>query len=676
MANSGSSNFYVTKYDSIRFSWETITQSAAGNYTSIRWKLELVSVTNGLISSTASKKWSVTVNGFKYSGTNTVGIGDNQILTLASGSTDISHNDDGTKVFNYSFEQEFGITFGGVYVGTITGSGIGTLNPIGKKSTLEAADGILGESLPLTVFQQVSNLTHTITYKCGGASGTIVSKSSETDIWWTPPLDLASQAPSANGVAVTLTITTYNGNTEVGSHSETIICTIPITNDFVPVLMPTISDATGIMERLGCWVQGQSKLKADITTYGAYGAWISSVKTSVDFYTYNGTSVVSNALANYGELPVHITSVDSRGRMSVSNTAITVLPYSLPKITSLTATRCDQDGTPNPKGSYMLAKFSATLSDLDGKNTARYFVGYKKSSEADHTAVELTNLANTYSVNSSYVFPADPDSNYTVIFTAVDQIGQARTTTTGPSVAKVWSLLKKAGLIVGMAVGKIAELEGIFDIGWQTKFSGGIFHPVLTSNTNLNDLTLPATYVLRSANNYTNLPESGKGAFLEIVGIKDETLIQRCSIFDRANPRVYERIYYESTGWGDWRCVRGDFVVEQGELNGWTYRKWNSGLAECWKIHEFSTTINTAFGSLYCGNATQRQNYPFTFTEKPVETVTLQCGSTQAFLYAEASGYGVNGASASARYNVFRPGAMANSQTFYLSFYVTGKWKE
>lgn len=118
-----------------------------------------------------------------------------------------------------------------------------------------------------------------------------------------------------------------------------------------------------------------------------------------------------------------------------------------------------------------------------------------------------------------------------------------------------------------------------------------------------------------------------------------------------------------------------DYIVEQGTKDGWTYRKWNSGVAECWKIVTYTTSINTPFGALYCGNASARQNYPFTFTEKPVEQVTLQSGNSQAFLYVEAGGHGVNGAAASARYNVFKPSAVTSNETFYLSFYVKGNYK-
>jgi len=174
----------------------------------------------------------------------------------------------------------------------------------------------------------------------------------------------------------------------------------------------------------------------------------------------------------------------------------------------------------------------------------------------------------------------------------MDAFGQARTVITAPSVKKVFSLLKKGGEIVGMAVGKIAEYENVFDIGWPVRFSGG-----------------------------------------------------------------------------------GDCVVESGEQNGWTYRKWDSGVAECWKILTHTTTITTEWGAFYHGTATTRQSYPFNFVTKPMEQVSLTAGSYQAILFPEKNGNGVNGASASACYNIGSPTSITSSVEFYLSFYVVGKWK-
>ena len=40
-----------------------------------------------------------------------------------------------------------------------------------------------------------------------------------------------------------------------------------------------------------------------------------------------------------------------------------------------------------------------------------------------------------------------------------------------------------------------------------------------------------------------------------------------------------------------------DYIVEQGTSGIWTYRKWNSGIAECWGMASGTTTCNTVWGS-------------------------------------------------------------------------------
>lgn len=115
--------------DTLRFTWSQKEQSTSGNYTIIDWKLQLIAGSAGKISSSASKKWSVTVNGTPYSGTNTIGISNNATKTLANGSTKIPHDSDGKKTFSVSFSQQFDITFNS-YVGTISGNASWTLNDI------------------------------------------------------------------------------------------------------------------------------------------------------------------------------------------------------------------------------------------------------------------------------------------------------------------------------------------------------------------------------------------------------------------------------------------------------------------------------------------------------------------------------------------------------------------
>ena len=591
MALSGSflTNGYYSSskgdYIYLEFSWSA-SQSIASNTSTISWSLKGKRTASGYVNAGGFK---VVIDGETvYNKSTDYRIELRNGTVVASGTKTVTHDGSGAKSFSVSIQ-------GAIYTYAVncTGSKTFTLDTIPRKSSLYVGTGCLGEAQTLTVDRKSSSFTHTITYVCGSASGTVCTKSSSTSISWTPPVSLAEQAPQGDSVSVAFTIETFSGNTSVGTMSPTpIVCIIPNNNTFVPVLMPTIKDATGYHDTYGGCVQGQSKLQVDIETYGAYGAWITSVKTEFEGSVYSGTSVTTNIIKDAGSLPLTITVTDSRGRVSTSSTLISVLAYEMPKISSLTATRCNADGTANPSGEYLIAKFSASVCSLNSKNTSVYYVGYKKVSEADHTAVQLADFTNKYSVTSSYVIPAETTSSYTIIFTVADAFGQARTTTTGVSAAQVFSLLKKNGKIVGAAVGKIAEHEGYFDVGWKLKVSGG-----------------------------------------------------------------------------------GDVVVEQGEKDGWTYRKWDSGVAECWKILEHSTTVATQWGSLYVGNATARQNYPFAFTSKPVEVVSITSGSEMGFLYPERNGNGVNGGYASARYNVCALSAITTAVTYYFNFHVTGKWK-
>jgi hypothetical protein len=245
MASSGSTIVAATKYDDLKFSWWISSQSIENNTTTIGWKMELISGIYGQIIASSQSPWEITVNGTKYTGKENIGISDNATKTLATGSTTIAHNTDGSKSFSYSFSQSMYINFGGDYVGVVSGSGSGTIDAIPRKSSLSASDGTLGTKQTLTVKKQSSGFTHTITYSCGSKSGTICNKSSATSISWTPPNELAEASPTTSSVSVTLKIQTYNGSTAVGDPSSvTISCGIPYTNTFIPALAHTSSDAT------------------------------------------------------------------------------------------------------------------------------------------------------------------------------------------------------------------------------------------------------------------------------------------------------------------------------------------------------------------------------------------------------------------------------------------------
>lgn len=65
-----------------------------------------------------------------------------------------------------------------------------------------------------------------------------------------------------------------------------------------------------------------------------------------------------------------------------------------------------------------------------------------------------------------------------------------------------------------------------------------------------------------------------------------------------------------------------DFVVEEGASGIWTYRKWNSGLAECWGRYAINgVKCNSGVGNWFKTGNIQLPDYPFTFVSDP--TVNL-----------------------------------------------------
>lgn len=68
-----------------------------------------------------------------------------------------------------------------------------------------------------------------------------------------------------------------------------------------------------------------------------------------------------------------------------------------------------------------------------------------------------------------------------------------------------------------------------------------------------------------------------------------------------------------------------DYIVEQGTSGIWTYRKWNSGIAECWGMEEnITVNVTTAWGSnLYYGYIYGRDFPTDLFKETPCALIDV-----------------------------------------------------
>ena len=118
--------------------------------------------------------------------------------------------------------------------------------------------------------------------------------------------------------------------------------------------------------------------------------------------------------------------------------------------------------------------------------------------------------------------------------------------------------------------------------------------------------------------------------------------------------------------------IMEDYIIEQGTEGIWTYRKWNSGIAECWGIREITVAAKdwVAWGSLYYKHYEQ-VNYPFTFISTPYEIIQVQMTGGNGMTNA----YPNNTATTTGHVDIVRPTVYTNAVNGWIKYYVKGRWK-
>lgn len=541
---------------SLSISVTTNSQSVADNTSNVTVKVNC-SWTYGTWSGENLSKY-CTINGTTHYFSST-DINPNQTTsgssTLFTWTGNIAHNSDGTKTLSvYASTKTTNSS------GTQTASKSVTLKTIPRKSTLSVANGTLGTAQTLTITEKASTFKHKLKYECGNASPSYIlggsdSFSTSNSVSWTPPLSLASQNTTGTSVSIKFTLYTYtSGGTSIGSNSYTKTFSIP--SSVKPSCSVTVTDPTGYADTYGGFLKGLSKFKVVVTPTTSYGSAIASYSTTANGSTYTASSFTTDVLKSTGTLAVKATVKDKRGRTGTATVNKTVLDYIAPSITSLKVRRCNSDGTENQLGDHVQVTFGSKVTSLNSKNTAAYKLEYKKKSATSYTPVTLSDYTNNYAVsNGTYIFAADTGSSYDVRMTVTDDF-ESRSNTTVASTGFAIMHWLASGL--GLALGKIAELSGVLDIGFQTRFFGGILQPVIEAGTDFNTVLTPNTYTLKNASsaNYVNCPWTSGTGTLRVEAAGESGQVHQIAILcDKTKSITYERYYYSSS-WGAWIKTR------------------------------------------------------------------------------------------------------------------------
>ena len=254
--------------------------------------------------------------------------------TLASGSSTISHNADGTKTLPISctFNPNNGLH------GTITVSASLSLTTIPRSSSVSVSAGVIGSSVTITINRQSSSFKHTVRYSWAGKSGTIATNV-DTSTTWTIPLDFANDIPNSASGTGTVFVDTYSGSTKTGTQSTTFTASVPanVKPTFTGVSLSDLNGAAqNLIPKSDTFIQVISNIKVGFN--GAVGSYGSSITGYYAEIVGKNQSTSSNGgslgIMNYhGTIKIRASVSDSRGRWSdTREVSVTVLEYFAPAL--------------------------------------------------------------------------------------------------------------------------------------------------------------------------------------------------------------------------------------------------------------------------------------------------------------------------------------------------------
>lgn len=352
-----------------------------------------------------SETYVVNINGtVVHNAVHTPTVNSGATVWVASGTTTVSHNADGSK--SISVSASFNNADRGTYLPT-TGSCSGSLKlttiPRATTPSIDKPSLDCGSAIKISGTSASSNFSHKVYVTWNGTKtqiGTIASGTTTPSFSYTIPTDWEKNIPDSTSGIATFTLETISGSTSVGS--KTVNATIKVRSGVVPSIgTVSISDTNSICAGIGQYVQSQSKLKFSIATSGNQGSTITSVSTKFNNQTYSGSTFTTQAVQNSGTLSYTITVTDSRGRTATKSGSVSVTAYNPPSLTNVSAKRANSSYViDESSGTYALLHFKVGFTGLSNKNVTSFYIQYRASSASSWT--KINSWTNNYTLEQDY----------------------------------------------------------------------------------------------------------------------------------------------------------------------------------------------------------------------------------------------------------------------------------
>lgn len=475
----------------------TVTQSSSTATTAtLHWVAEWVG--HGYAADISSRTWSGKVGSTTIGGTFAAS-GITGTKTMGSGDVTITKT---TAAQTISFSISFPFNMSWSSVSTTTRSASGSISVAAKTS-------------------------YKITYNANGGSG---APSAQTK-WHGTAITLSSTKPTRTGytfqgwgTSASDTSVDYAAGASYTANTNATLYAI-----WKAVTYTVKFDANG----------GTSAPGNQTKTYGVT-LKLSSTKPTRTNYNFLGWGTSKSATT-----VSYAAGADYTANAGITLYAIWELAYVKPRITNLSVTRCDENGVANDEGKYAIVAFNWACDQTVSSIKINW------SPEANANDVTVSASGTSGSVNEKVGGSFSTETTYTIEIVVADASDETYGFGTLHGMKFMLDFLTEGK---GAAMNKPAELEGVFDIGFQTRFYGGIKYMLIPAETDLNTIQTPGFYIGENVTNYdyTNCPIATGTFTLEVQSGGDQGQVrQLLTPCLKDKTKTYERFYY-SSAWGAW----------------------------------------------------------------------------------------------------------------------------
>ena len=379
--------------------------SIENNTSRVYWWVGIRSNTQYHAFNSVPQHYKVVVNGTTVLDKDfTLTCGKGQTLGVKDGYITVTHNADGSKSISASASFSCSNT---QYYSPRSGSCSGTVNlttiPRATTPSINKPSLDCGNTITISGTSASSSFSHKVYVAWNGTTtylGTIASGTTSPSFSYTIPTDWEKNLPNSTSGIATFTLETFSGSTSVGSKS--VNATIKVRSGVVPSIGTiSISDTNSICAGIGQIVQSQSALKFAISASGSQGSSISSISTRFNSADYIGSNFTTSTIYASGTINYTTTVTDSRGRTASKSGSVTVVPYSRPSMTNISAKRANSSYViDEASGTYALLHFKVGFTSLSGKNVTSFYIQYRVSGTSSWT--KINSWDNNYTLEQDY----------------------------------------------------------------------------------------------------------------------------------------------------------------------------------------------------------------------------------------------------------------------------------